>query len=139
MSNKFTIESVSKVQRGTALNEILCHIKFKEVRFEVPFWASEISEDSFSKEMYARLNSGEFGEVGFPPSLYRTIPPTQQQLEVEVREKRDSMLLKSDWTQTSDCILPANKKEEWKAYRQKLRDLPNQIGFPYDVDYPTQP
>jgi hypothetical protein len=139
MAKTFTIESVDKIQRGTALNEILCHIKFKEVRFEVPFWASEISTDPFSKEMYQRLNSGEFGEVGFPPSLYRTIPPTQAEVTEDVRTKRDSLLLKSDWTQTTDCMLPTSKKEEWKVYRQKLRDLPSQIGFPYDVDWPTQP
>lgn len=139
MSKKFTIESISKIQRGTALNEILCHIKYAECDVEVPYWASETSEDAESREMYKRLNSGEFGEVGFPPNLYRTIPKTYDQWVVDQRAMRDDLLLKSDWTQTTDCTLSAEKKTQWAAYRQQLREVPAQRGFPYDIKWPTKP
>jgi hypothetical protein len=52
-----------------------------------------------------------------------------------VRAQRDRLLSESDWTQVADA--PVNK-EAWAAYRQALRDLPNQEGFP-DVDMPNDP
>lgn len=139
MSKKFTIESISKIQRGTALNEILCHIKYVECDLEVPYWASEISEDLESREMYERLNSGQFGEVEFPPSLYTTIPKTYNEWVVEQKAIRDELLLRSDWTQGSDSTLSSEKKTQWAEYRQKLRDVPSQKGFPYDIKWPEKP
>ena len=139
MVKKFTVESISKIQRGTALTEILCHIKYAECDMEVPYHASEISEDAESRELYKRLNAGEFGEVEFPPSLYRTIPKTYEQWVTEQRTARDELLLKSDWTQTTDCTLSSEKKTEWAAYRQQLRDVTAQRGFPYDIKWPVKP
>jgi hypothetical protein len=56
-----------------------------------------------------------------------------------IRQKRNGLLAKSDWTQYPDCPLSAEKKSLWLAYRQELRDLPLQIGFPTDVIYPNEP
>jgi hypothetical protein len=53
-----------------------------------------------------------------------------------VRQSRDQKLKDSDWTQVADA--PVNK-EDWAAYRQALRNLPAQEGFPWTVTYPTQP
>lgn len=139
MSKKFNIERISKIQRGTAMNEILCYIKYTECDVEVPYWASEISEDLESREMYERLNAGEFGEVTFPPSLYTTIPKPYNEWVVDQKAVRDELLLKSDWTQGSDSTLSSEKKTQWAEYRQKLRDVPSQIGFPYDVKWPQKP
>ena len=47
-------------------------------------------------------------------------PPTLTLL----REKRDFLLSRCDWTQMPDSPLSDTKKAEWAAYRQKLRDLP---------------
>lgn len=54
----------------------------------------------------------------------------------DVREIRDRLLSKSDWTQVADA--PVNK-ETWAEYRQKLRDIPQQSGFPLEVDWPVRP
>jgi len=53
-----------------------------------------------------------------------------------VRQSRDQKLKDSDWTQVADA--PVNK-EDWAAYRQALRNNPEQEGFPWTVTYPTQP
>tara|TARA_B100001113_G_scaffold146989_1_gene120511 strand:- start:14 stop:373 length:360 start_codon:yes stop_codon:yes gene_type:complete len=37
-----------------------------------------------------------------------------------LREERDRRLKETDWRASSDLIIP----EEWKIYRQRLRDLP---------------
>lgn len=52
------------------------------------------------------------------------------------RLARDIKLIASDWTQVLDT--PVNK-EEWAAYRQKLRDVPAQPGFPYSIVWPVAP
>lgn len=50
--------------------------------------------------------------------------------------KRDELLAASDWTQLPDS--PADK-EAWATYRQSLRDLPEQKGYPLKVAFPTAP
>jgi len=42
----------------------------------------------------------------------------------DVRARRDSLLKDSDWTQLADSPLTQGEKDEWSAYRQALRDLP---------------
>ncbi len=54
-----------------------------------------------------------------------------------VRATRDTKLAESDWTQARDVIL-ANDAD-WQAYRQALRDVPTQDGFPWTVTWPEQP
>lgn len=52
-----------------------------------------------------------------------------------VRSKRDELLTKSDWR-----VLPGRPNiSEWETYRQALRDIPTQPGFPYDIDWPVEP
>jgi hypothetical protein len=52
-----------------------------------------------------------------------------------VRSTRDAKLAETDWTALSDVtMLP-----EMAAYRQALRDVPSQAGFPYDITWPSKP
>lgn len=52
-----------------------------------------------------------------------------------VRADRDERLAKTDWRASSDLTLST----EWTNYRQALRDVPAQSGFPYDITWPTEP
>jgi len=54
-----------------------------------------------------------------------------------VREERNTRLSATDWTQTLDA--PQAVKDSYAPYRQALRDLPTQSGFPFDVQWPTKP
>jgi hypothetical protein len=69
------------------------------------------------------------------------VEPTQEEVAAktanDVRGKRNLLLSISDWTQVSD--VPEQTKEKWTQYRQALRDLPEQQGFPFDVVWPTSP
>jgi hypothetical protein len=51
-----------------------------------------------------------------------------------IREQRNKLLSDSDWTQLSDS---SADKITWAAYRQELRDLTEQTGFPWDIVWPT--
>jgi len=53
-----------------------------------------------------------------------------------VREQRSTKLKDSDWTQVADAPVD---KTVWATYRQALRDVPSQSGFPWEVTWPTQP
>lgn len=56
---------------------------------------------------------------------------------VGVRAKRDTLLSQSDWTQMPDAA--TSNAEAWRQYRQALRDIPSQPGFPGQVDWPVPP
>jgi hypothetical protein len=52
-----------------------------------------------------------------------------------VRTTRDAKLAETDWTALSDVTMSA----EMAAYRQALRDVPAQTGFPHNVTWPSKP
>jgi len=52
----------------------------------------------------------------------------------QVRAERDKLLAASDYMALADRITDA-----WKTYRQVLRDVPAQSGFPTDVTWPVEP
>lgn len=54
---------------------------------------------------------------------------------------RKELLQESDWTDTVSAVerLGESKYQEWQTYRQTLRDIPQQSGFPLNVIYPTPP
>jgi hypothetical protein len=54
-----------------------------------------------------------------------------------VRKERDGLLDASDWTQMPDYS--SATKESWATYRQALRDIPDQTGFPNEVTWPVAP
>jgi len=74
---------------------------------------------------------------------WEVIPASSEELQerferksYEVRQQRNQLLADSDWTQLSDAPLDGSG---WVTYRQQLRDIPSQPGFPYDVTWPSQP
>ena len=53
-----------------------------------------------------------------------------------LRAERNRRLAASDWTQLADTHLSQEKKDAWAAYRQELRDLPDEVTLtsPQDLD-----
>ena len=56
-----------------------------------------------------------------------------------VRGQRDGQLRGSDWTQIGDAALGDHTAEDWQAYRQDLRDLPQTYSRVSEVVWPTPP
>jgi hypothetical protein len=52
----------------------------------------------------------------------------------QVRAQRDALLAASDSMALADRITDA-----WRTYRQALRDVPSQSGFPTNVTWPVEP
>ena len=57
----------------------------------------------------------------------------------EARTKRGKLLEETDWTQVLDAPIDAATREAYRAYRQALRDLPQQEGFPDTITWPELP
>jgi hypothetical protein len=70
-------------------------------------------------------------------------PKTQDEIDAELatiaqkaRARRNQLLKDSDWTQLADATVD---KAAWAVYRQALRDLPSQDGFPANIVWPNDP
>jgi hypothetical protein len=73
--------------------------------------------------------------------LFVEFDPTQDKDSIDnqeklVREERDKLLASSDWTQVADAPVD---KAAWAEYRQALRDITTQDGFPWSVEWPIAP
>jgi hypothetical protein len=60
-----------------------------------------------------------------------------EQLADSIRSDRNVLLSQTDWSQAVDA--PQAIKDKYATYRQALRDIPQQEGFPATVVWPTQP
>ena len=56
-----------------------------------------------------------------------------------VRKERDEKLSQSDWRMIKAWETQTPISTEWATYRQALRDVTSQTGFPWEVTWPTQP
>lgn len=65
--------------------------------------------------------------------------PDYEQMATAVRAKRDALLAASDYTQATDYPSTYAARTAWAEYRQQLRDVTKQAGFPADVVWPVPP
>lgn len=64
---------------------------------------------------------------------------TDAEYAAEAREKRNQFIAETDYMAMPDYPLDAEKKAAVLAYRQALRDVPEQEGFPRQIDWPVKP
>ena len=64
-----------------------------------------------------------------------TLYESAESKAAKVRFQRDTLIASTDWWATSDRTMTA----EQTAYRQALRDISDQAGFPVDITWPTNP
>jgi len=67
-------------------------------------------------------------------AAYKTAKDEEQ--AKSVRTSRNDKLKECDWTQVADSPVDKNL---WATYRQALRDVTAQAGFPWNVEWPTEP
>jgi len=96
---------------------------------QVPEFIGECDDDAELGEGFLKVL--DQGELDF-----------EQQEEINsqmhrVRVERTLRLQASDWTQGKD--IADDVSTAWATYRQALRDIPAQEGFPWDVTWPEQP
>ncbi len=119
---------------------------------EYPRHPGDVEIDPIGLSDFAEVNWVEPPQIDSERQTLEVGPPTNNSgvwttnwvvsaisdsvLASKVRENRNTLLVSSDWTQLADA--PVNK-ELWATYRQVLRDVSAQEGFPNDITWPTQP
>lgn len=74
-------------------------------------------------------------EVAAEEAAHQAYLDSEQGKAETVRQERDLLLQETDWMALSDVTMST----QWANYRQALRDIPDQNGFPFNVTYPTKP
>ena len=97
----------------------------------VVFCAAPDDCEPHGREIFSRCVAGDFGLVA------EYTPPSENEQAAYVRLQRNALLVQTDWTQLPD--VPEETKARWAPYRQQLRDVTLQEGFPYNVIWPTEP
>ena len=124
--NKLNLLTVPNDIHALQWNETQGHIEFNdnkpnEIITELPSWANDcLSEWEVANTIELNLLEELNKPIIDSPIIY-----TDQEKLASIRLQRDKRLLNSDWTQLLDAPSSINK-EAWAAYRQLLRDLPNQ-------------
>ena len=98
------------------------------------------------------VKNNEFVYRGPPPTVWSiwdgtswVDPRTEQQIYDDaantVRSQRDKLLYESDWTDLvgAEQRLGETVWQQWQTYRQQLRNVPQQSGFPFNVVWPVKP
>lgn len=76
--------------------------------------------------------------VGVAGQLTSIDPPTPSADEL-AKQTRQNLLAQTDWTQLPDVPMDDRKRTAWLQYRQALRDITAQAGFPDSIQWPEQP
>lgn len=82
-----------------------------------------------------RVESGVENIGGVWTQVWETLQLPEASATDNVRAHRARLLSETDWMALSDNTMTP----EWASYRQVLRDITSQEGFPYTVEWPTKP
>lgn len=95
----------------------------------------EVQSLDFMAGLLDASNGGNIGDI-WDGETFTTPTLVSDEIAAKIRKKRNAELTSCDWTQVADAPVD---QEAWATYRQTLRDLPSQEGFPNEVTWPTEP
>ena len=117
---------------------IECEVNWDHVDWEEwsPCGVMGSGDDHHIHEIFNRCVAGDFGEIGafvVPDDIPSTFGDDglQPAIDFFIRSHRNDLLNESDVEMLSDRYhaMTAEKQQEWTAYRQTLRDMPNDPAY----------
>ena len=93
---------------------------------------------AFPDQIFPKLTDEVMAMVGITKEEREEVK-TDEQLAAEVRRQRDALLRESDFYVMPDYPATEEGLVDVKAYRQSLRDVPKQTGFPRQIEWPEMP
>ena len=72
-------------------------------------------------------------------AIYLTDAEYDTVLAASARQKRDRLIAATDYLVTPDYPIESDRLAKVKIYRQALRDIPEQSGFPRTITWPEKP
>lgn len=114
----------------TPQGTIDCTVILDETGEEIPFTATPYDETEHGQDLWEQLSALDY---------VAPCPESRKYAEADsgAKDLRRGLLVGSDWTQLPD--IPQATKDLWAPYRQALRDITDQEGYPYDITWPTPP
>lgn len=103
--------------------------------------AKETSAIEITEKVYLALSSHRDGKITYEDGkFYKENDSDDLELmSSKVRNTRDRLLQESDWVTLRAIDDGYEIPSIWKVYRQALRDVPAQSGYPFNVTWPTKP
>ena len=126
----FSVERIGEHSALVTFSENATEVK----NGENTAWEADAYElvTAWTPTLYARI------EADYPAWIAHAKDLDYDKAAVEVRKRRDELIGTTDYLVAVDYPITAEKKAAAEAYRQALRDIPEQAGFPYDVIWATR-
>ena len=107
---------------------------------EPEFFTRWVHTPADSPDNVAPKESAESAGAGIGDiAIYLTDAEYDTALAASARQKRDRLLAATDYLVTPDYPISDDRLAKVKTYRQALRDIPEQAGFPRDIVWPKKP
>lgn len=136
---KWTGENWDYVTLPKTVDELIAFGKIKHDQ-QTAFWnkMTQLRNELLKEQKYVKqdLVDGWWELTKIPEPTAEEI---QAQIARDARSKRDYLISQTDYLLQPDYPISAEQLEEVKAYRQALRDVPEQDGFPETIVWPEMP
>jgi hypothetical protein len=120
-----------------ALNEKEKEQKIKQIEDNPDYVDGSLIIDKIDLTDYEFINNKEYKSLDKAYSaLYAG---AYEVLSTNAKQKRDELLVETDFTQLLDVKLTDDCKQEFKDYRQKIRDIVKQSTYPFEIAWPEKP
>ncbi len=128
---------------GKILQSMTCQLNQIKL-FENSKFSTIISEQVVTDTSHYVDDLKNLVELPVRPSKMHSFNYATKQWELKlpvlikaIKQRRKELLDESDWTQVDDC--PAVTKTVWREYRQALRNITEQNGYPLNIVWPIKP
>lgn len=116
----------------TPQDTISCLVQIEETGEIVPFNATPDDPEDYGRELYEMLSTTYVNQVALCSQEEK-----DEDAAAWVKHERNLKLAETDWITSSDVQL--ENQAEWLVYRQALRDISDQPGYPHEVVWPEEP
>jgi hypothetical protein len=105
----------------------------------------DLKQDYYFKESFKKLSQRPSNYHNWSLDLEAWIEPENYQQLLfneaasKIKQERQQLLATTDWTDTVSASTRLENYNSWQLYRQQLRDITKQEGYPFNVIWPTQP
>lgn len=136
---KWTGENWDYVTLPKTVDELIAFGKIKHDQ-QTAFWnkMTQLRNELLKEQKYVKQDL-----VDSWWELTKIPEPTAEEIQAQIardaRSKRDCLISQTDYLLQPDYPISAEQLEEVKAYRQALRDVPEQDGFPETIVWPEMP
>ena len=123
--------SFPEIMSDELLNEFQVFLVEIDVCPEIEYWQDAIRiEPVYENEKWVQHWSITDVDA-------ETLQERQAQKAASIRDDRNKLLQECDWSQSRD--ISDEIALLWQPYRQQLRDITTQSGFPFEIVWPTKP